>query len=816
MSPWPLDFSHDRALRPALRHGSRSRVVTPSRIVCVLGMHRSGTSVAARILNVLGAYLGPADQLVPAAADNPKGYWEFRPIVEMNDAILARLGGRPMAPPELPTGWEAGPELDDLREQARSIVQPPLAQTDPWAWKDPRACLTLPFWQSILPPMHYVICLRSPANVARSLARRNRVSHERSVYLWLLYTQQALVHTEGKSRSLAVYDRLMDQPVEELAALSDTLGLPARAQHPEVRSEVRAFIDTELRHHRGSAEGESLDFASALKPSPALDGALGAYMALTRSAHFDPAEVEHLLQAGLKAVRPGIISRPGIRRERSRPGCLASVVVNNYNYGRFLGAAIDSALAQTYSPIEVVVVDDGSTDGSRSIIEAYGDRVTAVLKDNGGQASAFNAGFAASRGEVVIFLDADDVLLPAAVERAMELFDPGIVKVHWPLWEIDSAGGRSVHVHPERALDEGNLLARTMEEGPLIGNSPPTSGNAWSRELLQRILPVPEEEFRINADGYLITLAWIYGEVRAIPEPLGLYRVHGGNYFASWSAEQKKERHLEKFGHNCNAVEAHLRAMGLDPSPPLWKMRKGIFDPVLEAAAGARVAAVIPPGASFIIVDDNAWAGSIVSAPLANRQAIPFLERNGEYWGRPEDDKEAIHELERLRAAGADFIVFTWFTFWWLDHYSAFASYLRTVYTCPASEALFAVFDLRWPERLASLSHEIAAAIPAGGKYILVNDTGSCDDFTARGQLVADRPGVPFLDTTGDRNCPPADDTSAVEHLEQLRAGGAQFMVFPWFAFEWLSTYPSFAGHLRKTYPCVIENERLVVFRLRA
>ena len=80
------------------------------------------------------------------------------------------------------------------------------------------------------------------------------------------------------------------------------------------------------------------------------------------------------------------------------PSPLVTIVVNNYNYARFLAEAIDSALAQTYAALEVVVVDDGSTDESREIIAQYGGRVIPVLKDNGGQASAFNAGFAAARG----------------------------------------------------------------------------------------------------------------------------------------------------------------------------------------------------------------------------------------------------------------------------------------------------------------------------------------------------------------------------------------------------------------------------------
>jgi glycosyltransferase involved in cell wall biosynthesis len=784
--------------------------VNQQKVVCVLGMHRSGTSVASRILNLLGAYLGPEDQLVPPAADNPKGYWEYQPIVELNDAILHRLGGRSMAPPEFPAGWERAPELDDLRERARTILHESFGEADLWAWKDPRACLTLPFWQMLLPRMHYVICVRSPADVALSLARRNRMSHERSVYLWLLYTQQALSHTAGDLRRLAVYDRLIDQPDQELAALGRFLEGPAGSEQPEVRDEVAAFLDTELRHHRRGVSVESLKTPHAAEASAALKLAESAYLALTEREEFDLAEVEGLLRAGLQAVRPGIIRRP----TKSRSGALVSVVVDNYNYGRFLRDTIDSALAQTYAPLEVVVVDDGSTDDSRTVIETYGDRITAVLKENGGQASAFNAGFASSRGDVVIFVDSDDVLLPTAVERAMELFEPGVVKVHWPLWEIDSAGNRNASVQPDRALDEGNLLARTIEEGPLSGNSAPTSGNAWSRELLQRVFPIPEEEFRVNADGYLITLAWVYGEVRAIPEPLGLYRVHGNNSFASLSAEQKRERHLEQFAHNCDALEAHLRAIGITRNPALWKLWKGIYDPVVEGVAREMLAAAMPADASFILVDQNAWADGTGSWLPADRRAIPFLERNGEYWGGPADDDEAIRELERLRDAGADFIVFIWFTFWWLDHYAAFASHLWTSYDCPAWSAFFGVFDLRWPQRFASLRDDIATVVPAGVKYVLMDELASRTSFLRNPDLVNERHATSFFEISGGNGTAPGDDASAIAQLKRLRADGAQFIVFPWFASGWLESYPGFAAHLRKTCPCVIENERLLVFRL--
>src|SRR5690242_16227633 len=96
---------------------------------------------------------------------------------------------------------------------------------------------------------------------------------------------------------------------------------------------------------------------------------------------------------------------------------LVSIIIDNYNYGRYLAAAIDSALSQTHQPLEVIVVDDGSTDDSRAVLDRYAGRVIAITQANAGQASALNAGFARSHGEAVIFLDADDVLLPEQAAR---------------------------------------------------------------------------------------------------------------------------------------------------------------------------------------------------------------------------------------------------------------------------------------------------------------------------------------------------------------------------------------------------------------
>ena len=216
----------------------------------------------------------------------------------------------------------------------------------------------------------------------------------------------------------------------------------------------------------------------------------------------------------------------------------ASGIITNHNYGRFLPQAIESALSQTHPRSEVVVVDDGSTDDSREVIAKYGDRVVSVLKGNGGQASAFNAGFAASRGDVVMFLDADDVLLPEAAERATAALDGAASKVQWPLWTIDAEGRRTGEVKGVD-LPAGDLRATVARLGPSSAlPSAPTSGNAWRRSFLDEVLPMPEDDFHVGADSYLFTLAPAFGPVARVDEPQALFRLHGENAYQCRTFEE--------------------------------------------------------------------------------------------------------------------------------------------------------------------------------------------------------------------------------------------------------------------------------------
>lgn len=220
-------------------------------IVCVLGMHRSGTSLLARILNLLGLCLG-SDVSVQPAEDNAKGHWEHTDIVSLNDAILQRYGGSWDEPPRLPPDWESAALIDDLRERAQRIIEDQFAGVHLWGWKDPRSCLTLPFWQQLLPQMRYVICLRNPVDVALSLRHRNSFSAEKSSGLWFQYVNSAFEHTEGKPRLVVFYEDLINHWSRELQRLADFLGKPELAAQADVQEATQEFVEKSLQHHRTS------------------------------------------------------------------------------------------------------------------------------------------------------------------------------------------------------------------------------------------------------------------------------------------------------------------------------------------------------------------------------------------------------------------------------------------------------------------------------------------------------------------------------------------------------------------------------------
>src|SRR5262249_41776810 len=157
----------------------------------------------------------------------------------------------------------------------------------------------------------------------------------------------------------------------------------------------------------------------------------------------------------------------------------------------------------------------------------FEDRVEVVLKENGGQASALNAGLERCRAEIVIFLDADDLLYPEAAAPAAAALAaaPEAAQAHLRMAARDPPGPRAGELKPPPRLPmtSGDLRQAELRY-PFDLAWLPTSANAFRRETLAPILPIPEHEFRVGADWHLIHLSTLLGAVAAVDEVSCAYR----------------------------------------------------------------------------------------------------------------------------------------------------------------------------------------------------------------------------------------------------------------------------------------------------
>ncbi len=205
---------------------------------------------------------------------------------------------------------------------------------------------------------------------------------------------------------------------------------------------------------------------------------------------------------------------------------LVSVIIDNYNYGHFLSQAIESVLNQTYQNFELIVVDDGSTDNSREVINFYGERLIAIFQKNQGQGAAFNIGLAKAKGEIICFLDADDYFREDKLAKVVTAFQdhPQWVQISHGRISVDKEGlpiGRGYKTH-----NQGDVTHLLLQFGRYAMGI--TSALAYRRSVLQQILPIPTKRTE-GADTFLTAVIPFYGEVGCINETLMFYRLHGKN-----------------------------------------------------------------------------------------------------------------------------------------------------------------------------------------------------------------------------------------------------------------------------------------------
>ncbi len=324
-------------------------------VVPILGMHRSGTSLVARVVNLLGLSLGAEENLMPAKPDNPSGFWENLSVTAFNDDLLAELGGRWDEPPIPPDGWEESPRLDPWRRQARTIVERDFEGVGRAAWKDPRLSILLPFWTTVVDVNEGVIVVREPTAVARSLSERDDMPRDRASALWISYTAAAMRHSpNGTAVRYDDFFRDLDGTVIRLA---DALRLPPPT--PETRTRIDEFFDVSLRHH-ASTDGSS---------EPESQAARWLFEATTTPF---PKVVADLLWFGSADLHPGAFAKSTLvgrldALEQQRES-LSADIVRLENSHRQVEASLDMARRRLDAQGQVIERTERSLVGLRTLL----------------------------------------------------------------------------------------------------------------------------------------------------------------------------------------------------------------------------------------------------------------------------------------------------------------------------------------------------------------------------------------------------------------------------------------------------------------
>lgn len=224
---------------------------------------------------------------------------------------------------------------------------------------------------------------------------------------------------------------------------------------------------------------------------------------------------------------------------------LVSVIIGNYNYGRFIAEAIESVFAQTYRNFELIVVDDGSYDDSRAIIQSYENQLTAIFQENGGQGAAFNNGLANSSGEIICFLDSDDYFREDKIEKVVKAFaeNPQWVQISHGRISVEADG--TVIGNDPTFFSQGDVTPLLLKWGRYAWAV--TSALSYRRSVLEQVGSIPPRPR--GADTFLTATVPFYGEVGCIREPLMCYRKHDANMQARaanvpYFIEQRKDTQL--------------------------------------------------------------------------------------------------------------------------------------------------------------------------------------------------------------------------------------------------------------------------------
>ena len=376
----------------------------------ILGMHRSGTSLAAGLARLAGVDLGH-NLLVGRSAENPRGFWEHRDVLRIDEAILTGLSLYWAVPAPLPDDWLEQPQVTAYREQAEAILRREFTTASVWGIKDPRLCRLWPFWEraaaGLADEFATIHVFRHPLDVAASLAARNAMPLKQAVALWLFHVLEASGHHRGRTVVHLPIEQLASDPLAAAKTIRTLMGrtdpLP-----PAAERRIERFVDPTLLNRRPSETAPD---------TPLVRLAVECHATLHQLAEAGTAAGSH---APLSAIHQQLLDIVAQRRASQRPPRTIDVVVPVYRDRAATLAAIDSVRAGG-GDFELVVINDASPDaGLTADLRARADRSEFTLltnPENCGFVASANRGLQLHPDRDVVLLNSDTVVPPGWLDR---------------------------------------------------------------------------------------------------------------------------------------------------------------------------------------------------------------------------------------------------------------------------------------------------------------------------------------------------------------------------------------------------------------
>lgn len=392
-----------------------------------------------------------------------------------------------------------------------------------------------------------------------------------------------------------------------------------------------------------------------------------------------------------------------------------TIAIPTYNRAELLSASLQSAPDRTFHDFEILVLDIASTDNTEAVVRAFGDERVSYIRNstNIGLFRNWNRAVELNRSPYLTILQDDDLLLPEFIQESVAALErhpsAAFSCAYADVIDLENDTVPLPGEYPEDGLISGTDHLYGIVNGANLVIRPSTVlMRSW---VLDEVGPFDNPHSSHSIDINLYYRMRAAHDVVLIPRLLGRVRLHLDQDSKRKFGTSRGTSPLATMAERCDAVahllnsdraaDASFRQLLADRLLHLSMRRSALThefitelnlssDESLKIAA-SEIAALTEPGQTFILVDEDEWGAEF--AP--GRRVMPFLERDGSYWGVPEDGRTAIEELERLRGMGAGFVVFGWPAFWWLDYYSGLREHLRANYPCLLSNSRLVVYDLK-------------------------------------------------------------------------------------------------------------------------